>query len=106
AQTGEYFPESTGSVSGPELNVTPDSLFGTVRHFAQNNLLRPLVSSILRSDRYQNRLVPLPEQPMDWSGQRPPISTGPEGPLAPYFDQPPPRPPYQPFADAPAPGPL
>lgn len=94
SQTGEYFPESTGAVSGPDINVTPDSLFGTVRQFAQSNLLRPVISRLLQSDFYQNRL-----------GQTL-ADTGPEGALGSYFDAPPPSQPYAPFAEPAAPGPL
>lgn len=94
SQTGEYFPESTGSVSGPEINVTPDSLFGTVRQFAQSNLLRPIVSRLLQSDMVQNRFG---QQLGD---------VGPDSPLGAYFEQPAPRAPYQPFSEAPAGSPL
>lgn len=99
AQTGEYFPESTGAVSGPDINVTPDSLFGTARQFLQSNLLRPVISAVLRSEGFQNRLAPAPEGPMGWR------DTGPNGPLAQYFDQRP-ETPYEPFAGEPAPAPL
>jgi hypothetical protein len=94
SQTGEYFPESTGAVSGPDINVTPDSLFGTARQLLQSTLLRPVISRILQSDMYQNRI-----------GQTLPDVT-PDGPLGGYFDRPPPAAPYEPFAGAPAPGPL
>lgn len=94
SQTGEYFPESTGSVNGPEINVTPDSLFGTVRQFAQSNLLRPIISRLLQSDMVQNRFG----QALG--------DVGPDSPLGMYFDQPAPAAPYQPFSEAPAGSPL
>jgi len=87
SQTSEYFPESTGAAVGSEVNITPDTLFGTVRNAAQNILLRPIISRILRSDMYQNRL-----------GRETIVS--PEGPLGSYFAPEPPSRPYVPFADA------
>lgn len=99
AQTGEYFPESTGAVSGPDINVTPDSLFGTLRQGAQNLLLRPVISAILRSEGFQNRMAPAPQSSLPFR------DTGPTGPLAQYFEQRP-ETPYQPFAGEPAQPPL
>lgn len=95
AQTGEYFPESTGAVSGPDINVTPDSLFGSARQLLQNNLLRPVISAILRSEGFQNRMAPAPQSSLPFR------DTGPSGPLAQYFEQRP-ETPYQPFAGEPA----